>query len=106
MREEIERFLKREPKGTFTVEEGRGATYRNNTPTLYGHSTYKRGSVLAGQPSRTFLTTFNAWPDADAAWRALPIDLRRKVTILDGPTTYVPADTLCDRAGVPHDEDY
>ena len=40
------------PRPTFTLERGRGETYRHPRPVLYAHSVYERSSVLAGQPRR------------------------------------------------------
>ena len=50
-----------------TLEFGRGETYANGRPTLYGHSTYGRKSVLSGRPRRQWLED---WDDIETA-RAL-----------------------------------
>lgn len=40
-----------------SIEKGRGTTYVQKGPgvTIYGHGTYPGNSVLAGQPSRSYL---------------------------------------------------
>lgn len=55
------------PRPTFTLEMGRGETYRHARPVLYAHSTYKRSSVLAGQPRRLWVAQWNTWDEARAA---------------------------------------
>lgn len=47
-----------------TIERGRGATYRNNRWTVYAHDFFPRHSVLAGQPRRTFVDSFEHLEDA------------------------------------------
>jgi hypothetical protein len=55
------------PRPTFTLESGRGETYRHSRPVLYAHSTYGRSSVLAGQPRRLFVEEWETWEEARAA---------------------------------------
>jgi hypothetical protein len=55
------------PRPTFTLEMGRGETYRNAKPMLYAHSVYEKSSVLAGQPRRLFVEQWNTWEEARAA---------------------------------------
>jgi hypothetical protein len=55
------------PRPTFTLEPGRGETYRHSKPVLYAHSTYERSSVLAGQPRRLWVAQCNTWDEARAA---------------------------------------
>ncbi len=55
------------PRPTFTLEMGRGETYRHARPVLYAHSVYERGSVLAGQPRRLFVAQWETWDEARAA---------------------------------------
>ena len=55
------------PRPTFTLESGRGETYRHSRPVLYAHSTYERSSVLAGQPRRLFVEEWETWEEARAA---------------------------------------
>jgi len=55
------------PRPTFTLESGRGETYRHSGPVLYAHSTYGRSSVLAGQPRRLFVEEWETWEEARAA---------------------------------------
>jgi hypothetical protein len=59
------------PRPTFTLEGGRGETYRHGRPVLYAHSTYDRSSVLAGQPRRLFVEQWDAWDEARAALTAV-----------------------------------
>jgi len=58
---------------SLTLEFGRGQTYRNNNPTLYGHSTYGRSSVLAGQRRRVFLESWDTVDEARAELKAAKI---------------------------------
>ncbi len=51
-------------KWSFTLENGRGETYQNNRPTLYGHSTYERGSVLAGRDQRVYVHQWDNYEEA------------------------------------------
>lgn len=76
----------------FTIEMGRGATYCNGRWTVYRHTTYPRHSVLAGQPCRTFIDSYDSLELARAAYP--------QARVLDnGGTTYMPPDLthLSDR---------
>src|SRR3954452_23491010 len=55
------------PRPTFTLERGRGETYRHARPVLYAHSVYERSSVLAGQPRRLWVAQWDTWDEARAA---------------------------------------
>ena len=55
------------PRPTFSLEPGRGETYRHTRPVLYAHSTYERSSVLAGQPRRLWVAQWDTWEEARAA---------------------------------------
>lgn|GEM_PF-1684984 len=55
------------PRPSFTLEMGRGETYRHSKPVLYAHSTYGRGSVLARRPRRLFVEEWETWEEARAA---------------------------------------
>src|SRR3954451_10015743 len=55
------------PRPTFTLEMGRGETYRHGRPVLYAHSVYEKSSVLAGQPRRLFVEQWSTWDEARAA---------------------------------------
>jgi hypothetical protein len=55
------------PRPTFSLEPGRGETYRHRRPVLYAHSTYERSSVLAGQPRRLWVAQWDTWDEARAA---------------------------------------
>ena len=55
------------PRPTFTLEPGKGETYRHAGPVLYAHSVYERSSVLAGQPRRLWVAQWETWPEARAA---------------------------------------
>ena len=55
------------PRPTFSLEAGRGETYRHPRPVLYAHSIYERSSVLAGQPRRLFVEQWDTWEEARAA---------------------------------------
>lgn len=49
---------------SLTLELGRGETYCSNKPTLYGHSTYGRSSVLSGRPRRVFIDSWDSYEEA------------------------------------------
>jgi hypothetical protein len=55
------------PRPTFTLEMGRGETYRHAKPVLYAHSEYEESSVLAGQPRRLWVAQWDTWDEARAA---------------------------------------
>jgi hypothetical protein len=55
------------PRPSFTLEMGRGETYRHDRPVLYAHSVYNRSSVLAGQPRRLWVAQWDTWDEARAA---------------------------------------
>jgi hypothetical protein len=83
-----------------TLEFARGETYSSNKPTLYGHSTYGRGSVLAGRPRRVFL---ESWDDLDSARAELKAAKVRYADLCDaGGSTHIPVSVIT--AGLP-DED-
>ena len=104
---QVGEFLAREKRPTFTVEAGRGQTYASGEPTLYGHGEYERGSVLAGQPKRCFLDSWDTQAEADAAVAALRARFGKKLKLeVIAGSTHIDCDELCDRAGLPHDEDY
>ena len=83
-----------------TLENGRGETYCSNKPTLYGHSTYGRSSVLAGRPRRVFL---ESWDDLDSARAELKAAKVRYSDLCDtGGSTHIPVDVIT--AGLPDDD--
>jgi hypothetical protein len=83
-----------------TLEYGRGETYCSNKPTLYGHSTYGRGSVLAGRPRRVFL---ESWDDLATARAELKAARIRYADLCEtGGSTHIPVDVIT--AGLPDDE--
>jgi hypothetical protein len=83
-----------------TLEHGRGETYCSGKPTLYGHSTYGRGSVLAGRPRRVFL---ECWDDLDSARADLKAAKIRYSDLCEtGGSTHIPVSVIT--AGLP-DED-
>lgn len=49
---------------TLTIERGRGMTYTNNRWTIYSHGFFPYYSVLAGQPKRTFIDSFDTIEEA------------------------------------------
>jgi hypothetical protein len=85
------------PRPTFTLEPGRGETYRHSRPVLYAHSTYERSSVLAGQPRRLWVAQWDTWEEARAALS----EVRRADRSFKyddfgegGGTTYIPTSVL------------
>jgi hypothetical protein len=85
---------------SLTLEYGRGETYSSNRPTLYGHSTYGRSSVLAGRKRRVWLED---WDDLDTARAELKAANIRYDDLCDTHgSTHIPVDIIT--AGLP-DED-
>ncbi len=83
-----------------TLEFGHGETYHTNKPTLYGHSTYGRRSVLAGRPRRVFL---ESWDDLDTARVELKAaKIRYADLCASNGSTHIPVDFLT--AGIPDEE--
>ncbi len=83
-----------------TLEFGRGETYQTNKPTLYGHSTYGRSSVLAGRPRRVWLED---WDDLDTARAELKAARIRYTDLCDTRgSTHIPVAVIT--AGLPDDE--
>ncbi len=94
------------PRPTFTLEPGRGETYRHARPVLYAHSTYERSSVLAGQPRRLFVEQWETWEQARAALaevRKADRTFRFEDFGQGGGTSYVPTSVLTRH--LPDDEE-
>jgi hypothetical protein len=85
------------PRPTFTLEPGRGETYRHARPVLYAHSIYERSSVLAGQPRRLFLEQWATWDEARAALAEVR-RADRSFNFVDfgegGGSSHIPSDVL------------
>lgn len=64
-----------------TIERGRGATYNSGKWTVYQHGTYPRHSVLAGQPQRIWVESYDSLGEAQKAFPG--------ATVIEG-TTYQP----------------
>ncbi len=88
---------------TFTLESGRGETYANSRPTLYGHSTYERGSVLEGRDQRVFVYQWNDWSSAREELASLQKRLKW-FRYEDSGSTHVPVDQIVNH--LPDDTDY
>lgn len=96
-------------KWTFTLEHGRGETYRTSDPTLYGHSTYERSSVLAGREQRVFI---HRWPAGEESLARTELAEIRKVLpmfryedlVTSCGSTHVPIAELVSH--LPDDTDY
>jgi hypothetical protein len=89
----------------FTLERGRGETYRHTRPVLYAHSTYEGSSFLAGQPRRLWVAQWDTWDEA----RAALAEVRKRDRTFrfedygeGGGTTYIPTSVLTRH--LPHDE--
>lgn len=85
------------PRPSFTLEIGRGETYRLSKPVLYAHSTYGRSSVLAGQPRRLFVEQWETWEEARAALaevRRADRSFRFDDLGEGGGTSYIPTSVL------------
>lgn len=95
------------PRPRFTLEPGRGETYRHARPVLYAHSTYERGSVLAGQPRRLFVEQWATWDEARAALaevRKADRTFRYEDFGDGGGTSYIPSSVLTRH--LPEDDDW
>src|SRR4051812_677694 len=93
------------PKASFTLEPGKGESYRHARPVLYAHSVYERRSVLAGQPRRLFVEQWEKWEEARAA--LAEVRKRDHTFKFDdygegGGTTYIPTSVLT--RNLPDDE--
>lgn len=90
----------------FTLEPGAGETYRTNKPTLYGHGSYPRSSVLYGRERRVFIDSFETEPEADEAIKAAKkLSSRKRVKVEKiGGSTHVPIDQIVSH--LPDDTDY
>ena len=84
---------------SLTLESGRGETYANGRPTLYGHSTYGRSSVLSGRPRRQWLED---WDDIETARAELKEAKIRYRDLTGVGSTHIPVSVIT--AGLP-DED-
>jgi hypothetical protein len=85
------------PRPTFTLEMGRGETYSQRRPVLYGHSVYNPSSVLAGQPRRLWVAQWDTWDEARAALaevKKTDPTFRYEDFGQGGGTTYVPSSVL------------
>ena len=85
------------PRPTFTLEMGRGETYRHSRPVLYAHSVYERSSVLAGQPRRLWVAQWDSWDEARAALaevRKADRTFRFEDYGEGGGTTHIPTSVL------------
>jgi len=83
------------PRVNRTIEPGgKGMTYnRTEGFTVYEHSTYSRGSVLAGQPKRIWLDIFDTLAEARAAYP--------QATVIEGCTYQPPS-----LSHLPDDDNY
>ena len=94
------------PRPTFTLEPGRGETYRHARPVLYAHSIYERSSVLAGQPRRLWVAQWDTWEEARAALAEVrKADRRFRYEDFGegGGTTHIPSSVLTRH--LPDDDD-
>lgn len=85
------------PRPTFTLEMGRGETYRHSRPVLYAHSTYDRSSVLAGQPRRLWVAEWATWEEARLALaevRRADLSFKFEDFGQGGGTTHIPTSVL------------
>ncbi len=85
-----------------TLELGRGETYHTGKPTLYGHGTYGRNSVLRGQPRRVFIESWESVEEAKTELKASK--LRYTDLTGTGGTTHVSVSGMV--AHLPDDSDY
>lgn len=97
--------FKHKRKWTFSLEPGRGQTYRHSRPVLYAHNVYPRGSVMAGRPQRVWIEEWESWDEA----RAALAEVKKEVKGFkyddhgeQGGSSHIDVDTLT--AGLPDDE--
>lgn len=74
-------------KPRLTLENGKGTTYENSQPTLYGHSPYDKGSVLYGQDRRVWLGVWEFWDQALTEMKACGLKFE---DLSAGYSTHVP----------------
>tara|TARA_Y100001963_G_C6588938_1_gene357057 strand:+ start:367 stop:690 length:324 start_codon:yes stop_codon:yes gene_type:complete len=75
-----------------SLERASGETYSGNNPVLYGHGTYERSSVLAGQSRRVYLEEWETIEDAREALTAAGVDYADDYD--DGTTSHVPVEQV------------
>jgi hypothetical protein len=103
--EQVGEMLASKKRWTFTLEAGRGETYADGKPTLYGHSTYERSSVLAGRDQRVFVDSWDNWGEARAAIVDIQNEHGRRFKCEEiGGTTHVPIEQIVSH--LPDDTDY
>ena len=101
---ENEKKNHKRPEVNITIENGRGETYRNDSPTIYAHGEYSNSSVLAGQPLRQYIDEIESWSEVPAFIAAVKAEMPKlSIESLDG-TTHIPSEQILDAAGL-HDED-
>ena len=71
-----------------SLERASGETYSGNNPVLYGHGTYERSSVLAGQSRRVYLEEWGTLADAREALAASGVKYEDDYDA--GTTSHVP----------------
>jgi len=90
---------------TWTIETGRGETYRNRNWTIYAHDNYPRSSVLSGRERRTHIMEFGPGDEGkQAAIAACQEAGVWKYTEVLGGSTHVPVDQIVSH--LPDDTDY
>jgi len=85
------------PRPSFTLEMGRGETYRHSRPVLYAHSVYDRSLLLSGRPQRLFVEQWETWDEARAALaevRRADRSFRFDDLGEGGGTTHIPSSVL------------
>ena len=105
---ELQSRLSRESFNYLTLERARGETYASTNPVLYGHGTYERSSVLAGQSRRVNLESWDTIEDARADLAAAKI--KHDDNYDEGGTSHVPVEQVIahipendyDRENVPN----
>lgn len=90
---------------SFTLEPGKGETYRTDKPTLYAHGVYERSSVLAGRPKRLYVHCWDTWEEARTAVNQWRQDFGQSFRCdeLQG-STHIPSSRLVSH--LPDDTDY
>jgi len=105
-----------------TIEKGYGETYRQQGPgvTLYLHGTYDDSSVLAGQPKRVYVQSFEEFPTEEqniqaAQQFAAQSYPQYRVDVMMGGSSFIPSEVLTrhlpgeeydDRFDYPDPNDY
>ena len=92
LKDQVKDLLSSKERFTFSLESGRGETYRNRNPVLYAHSLYPESSVLAGRSRRIWIHSWHCWKEARNELKDLGLTYEDYGEL--GGTTYIPTSVL------------